>query len=158
MNNTLAKLDNLLEHKELVKFAGIRLGKRLIQNNEESLGLILIARSYKHDQSKFFGKEFDNLNGFVNSEPELKEAICHHRSVNDHHPEYMGKIQLMSDYCLTEFICDIWARCALTGQDVREWLRNEGTRRYNLTDPSKTMTRIMFFVDLLIDQPAKRIG
>src|SRR5712671_1729606 len=54
-------LDNLVRHIELVREAGLLLGKRLMRQGEEEFGRLLIARVFVHDASKFYGVEWKYL-------------------------------------------------------------------------------------------------
>jgi hypothetical protein len=161
MNDILIKLDNLLEHKELVKLAGIRLGKKWINLGRAIEGRCLIERVYNHDSGKLYGSEFDNLNGVYENAIQLMNSIEHHRRTHDHHPEhpkYKKGIHDMPDVQLAEFCCDVWARCCLSGTSIREWMITEAPKRYNFTTEDYVYQRITWILDRLLDEPAKRIG
>lgn len=159
MSDAIQKIENAVEHIQLVQCAGIKLAKRLALKGDITLARLLLARVFTHDASKFSSEEeFNNLNGFVESEENLQIAIDHHRKNNPHHPEFHGGIYGMYSVDIAEFVCDIWARCAITGQDIRKWINEEGVKRYGLCIGDPVHTSIYYFISALLDRPCQRIN
>ncbi|MDT8448238.1 MAG: DUF5662 family protein [bacterium] len=87
----------------------------------------LHRRGFDHDASKFEPEEQDayiwltehhRQRGQGNPylypsgiEPQVQEAILHHYSVNDHHPEFYAHPQEMPELALVEMVCD-WTAMA----------------------------------------------
>ena len=98
MNNSQLKYIKSLNRSKSRKELGVFFieGKRLIESGQIDLGKMLIARGLSHDNSKFFGAEWDNMSPIqsINEDKEkskLKLAIHHHNSTNLHHPEAWPK-------------------------------------------------------------------
>lgn len=151
-------LDNLIRHIELVQSGCLILGKKMIEAGETHLGLALIARGYCHDNSKFYGIEFDYLH---NHKPvpddELKLAIRHHTLSNDHHSEFWGHIKNMPEIAIAEMTVDFYARAQEFGTDLRKWINEEATTRFDFKVGDKTHKTIMRYVDLLLGKPFKKL-
>lgn len=119
--------------------------------------LRLIALSYIHDNSKFFGIEWL----YLNDESKEKESILfqaaleQHQKSNPHHPEYWDSIANMPRIYLAEFVCDTIARSQEFGTDYREWLDNYLKNRQKLKPQNKTYKEIKSFTDLLLEKPFK---
>ena len=81
---------SIIRHIDQVCKYCLKLGERLIEKGEVSLGHNLIANGYCHDQSKFFGAEWLYLNDDTKEkDPHLfSAALQQHTSTNKHHPEY----------------------------------------------------------------------
>lgn len=148
------KIDEIVRHIDGVQTACRLLGERLIDNDKADLGRLLIARGYVHDNSKFYGIEWDYL---VSGDSEhLKLAISQHNRTNDHHPEYWGGIDLMPPLCLAEMVCDWKVRSGEFGSSLRDWVDGDASKRFKYTKGSKVYSTIMYFVDLLCDKPFKQ--
>lgn len=156
MSKTLVHIENLTRHIDLVRENCLLLGKRLIETGEDQLGVQLIARGYRHDNSKFFGIEFDYLhNGPDTPEKELRLAIDTHQSHNDHHPEFWDGLEEMPRVALAEMVCDWYARAQEFGTSLREWIDKTATQKYNIVKRGKQAKQIKEFVDLLLQDSFK---
>lgn len=144
------KIDTVLTHIENVQRNCYKLGKRLIKNGNVEMGRNLIANGQIHDNSKFKGIEFDHL--FL-GDPILSDVIKHHNTTNPHHPEYWGDIQSMPDVYIAEMVCDCCARSSEFGSDVRVWFRDCASKKYEFTIEDKVYKRIVYYLDLLLEQP-----
>jgi hypothetical protein len=153
----IKRIDVLVEHLQGVQKAGIKLGKRLIELGEFDLGRNLIARVFRHDQSKFFGIEFANLNGEPESEEMLKVAVNAHRCQNEHHPEYHGGIKLMGRLDVAEMVCDWYSRSSHFCTSLIEWIETVAMKTWGFTKNDEVYETIMFFVNILLDKPFKKI-
>ncbi|MFO0879846.1 MAG: DUF5662 family protein [Gemmataceae bacterium] len=147
-------LDNLLRHIERVREACDLLGRRMIQRGRPYFGRMLIARGCVHDASKFHGIEWDFLHAGqdVPHDQQLL-AIEHHRRTNDHHPEFWGGLEAMPEIAVAEMVCDWYARSQEFGTDLRRWIADEATPRYNITSASDQATWIQEFLDLVVARP-----
>jgi hypothetical protein len=147
-------LDNLVRHIELVRGACLLLGKRLIAGGRQTFGRLLVARGFVHDESKFFGIEWDYLHAGKDV-PEDRQllAIEHHRRTNAHHPEYWGGLENMPEIAVAEMICDWYARSQEFGTDLRVWIRTEAVPRYAIDTKGERWGWIERFVDLLLSKP-----
>jgi len=162
INRELKKINNLLRHIDRVKNAAQILADRLIEQDEIYLARRLIAKSLCHDYSKFLGIEWDYL---VKSDGQeevsgdnLKLAIYHHTSSNDHHPEYWGcNINNMSQESMAEMVCDLHARASEAGTDLRSYIKDVFCKKHNISHSGKGYKSMKRFIDLLLDTPLKPI-
>lgn len=146
------KIEAVLEHIQNVQRNCYRLGLKLIKIGEIDLGRILIANGQVHDNSKFKGIEFEHL---FYGDKILMTVVKHHATTNAHHPEYWGTIQKMPDVHLAEMVCDCAARSAEFGTDLRKWVSEIATKKYNFEMTDKDGIRIARFIDILLSPPFK---
>jgi hypothetical protein len=145
-------LDNLVRHIELVREAGLLLGKRLMRRGEEDFGRRLIARVFVHDASKFRGVEWQYLHAGRDVPPDKMEvAAAHHRETNPHHPEYWGGLHSMPEIAVAEMVCDWYARAQELGTGLRDWIGGPATARFRIDPDSQQSRWIQKFVDLLLE-------
>jgi hypothetical protein len=147
----IEKLERLLRHIELVRDNCIIIAKKMMQNGEEQFARELIANSLKHDNSKFFGIEWEVLTG--EGGEILKIAIDHHNLSNKHHPEYWGSIKEMPRLFLAEMVADWKARSTEFGSSLIDWIDGEAAKRFGFTKEDEVYENIMEFVNLLCDRP-----
>ena len=156
---TMEKIRGITRHIRNVEDNCLLLGEKLIMLGEIELGKQLIANGFVHDASKFHGIEFEFMAPGTPTVEEgaklkLKLAIQQHNTTNLHHPEsWSGGIKNMPDVYLAEFCCDIKARSEEFGTDLREWIDNLATKKWNFTTNDEVYGRIMKFVDLLCLKP-----
>jgi hypothetical protein len=149
-------LEALLRHIEIVQGACQLLGKRLIEAGESEFGRILIANGLVHDQSKLIGIEWEYL--VRDEDPEKIElAIQQHWTSNPHHPEYWGGMNQMPRIYIAEMVCDIYARSSEFGTDLRQWVKTEAAKKYNMSVQGKAYKQIKQFIDILLDDPFKPV-
>jgi hypothetical protein len=165
-----AHLKSVVRHVRLVQDASLLLGERLIESGERKFGLHLISRGLRHDQSKFHGIEWNFLirvddeemssEDKKEAEEDLKKAWFQHVSTNDHHPEYWASINEMPRICIAEMVCDWYARSTEMGTDLRGWIKETATKKYDMSLQGKAYKQIKFFVDMLLDpefKPVKKV-
>jgi hypothetical protein len=156
MPDNLSKLDVLIEHIQLVQQSTVKLGKRLIERGEIQFGKELIARGFRHDNSKFYGIEFDYLNtpgALGPPDPLTTTAIDHHRRCNEHHPEYWGDIKTMPRIAIAEMVCDWRARSSHWSTGLVSWIKEKAMEQWGFNASDAVYGEIMYFVSLLLDQP-----
>jgi hypothetical protein len=147
-------LELVLRHIEHVRNDCEVLGKKLIEAGELAIGLQLIANGHIHDNSKLSGIELEYLNEETKIEyPDKFElAWQQHVKTNPHHPEYWGNIDEMPRIYLAEWVCDCHTRSSEFGTDLREWVKNDATRRFKITTSGRTYKQIKEFIDLLLER------
>jgi len=124
-----------------------------------NLGKTLIANSFLHDNSKFFGAEWDHLSIDNPEENNLRIAVMQHNRTNRHHPEfYDGGIHGMPREALAELVCDWKARSAERGTSLRDWIETEGFKRFNFTKADPVYDMLMAFVEMLLEPPLKHVA
>src|SRR5580700_10970188 len=112
----LCKVRAILRHIRNVQENCLLLGEKLIERGESLLGRKLIIHGFRHDGSKFFGIEWDQMAPGQNQEQmpaaklRLRLAIAHHNGTNDHHPEFWTSIHEMPRLAVAEMVCDWKAR------------------------------------------------
>ena len=143
-------LKSLVRHIKIVQDAGQILGERLVDGGETEFGKILIANTLSHDQSKFFGVEWDYLRRGEDADS-LSKAMNQHLSTNRHHPEYWGGINEMPRIYIAEMCCDIYSRSTEMGTDLRQWIKGDAVQKYDMSLQGKAYKTIKFFIDLLLD-------
>jgi hypothetical protein len=155
--NAEEHLDNLVRHIELVREAGLLLGKRLMRRGEEEFARLLVARVFVHDATKFYGAEWKYLHAGKDVPPEMLElAVTQHRETNQHHPEYWGGLQNMPEVAVGEMVCDWYARAQEFGTGLRDWIGGPATERFRIDPDSPQAGWITRFVDLLLEEPFRR--
>jgi hypothetical protein len=151
------RLENLLRHISHVRQNCELLGQRLIEKGDSSMGLKLISNGQIHDNSKFFGIEWEYLNdgAWPYEDDGRKEmfavALKQHVSTNPHHPEYWNGIKQMPPVYLAEMVCDWHARSSEQGSDLCEWVKDKATKRFRFTTRSNTYRHLKEFLDLLLE-------
>jgi hypothetical protein len=145
----LGKLEYINNHIKNVRRNCYKLGIRLIKQGKEELGVSLIANGYLHDNSKFRGAEFEHL---YHGNEKLSETIYLHKTTNPHHPEHWNGIQNMPEVYVAEMVCDITARSSEFGTNVRAWIRDEATKRYNFDVNDETGKLVFYFLDILLEK------
>lgn len=168
IDDALANVRGIIRHIKNVQDNSILLGEKLIEIGEIELGKSLIAHGFKHDNSKFFGIEWQEMAPMsVKSESidketkklKLKLAITNHNQVNLHHVEaWTGGINDMPDVYLCEMLCDIKARSEEFGTSLMDYIDNEGIKRWNVSKEDEVYKRIIKFVNLLCEKPFSTIN
>lgn len=151
-------LKSLLRHVDNVRQASLLLGERIIEKGEEKLGIDLITNGQIHDYSKFRGSEWLYLRPEIldSDKKHLFESSKNqHVMTNPHHPEYWGAIHQMPRLYIAEMVCDWSARSHEQGNDLRDWIKEKGTKAFGMTVQSKVYREIKFFVDLLLEPEFK---
>ena len=146
---TLKKIEAILRHIKNVQDACELLGKRLIERGEIEFGVQLIINGRIHDLSKFDQFEREYLIG-NEDERTLMLAIFKHRSQNKHHAEFWGDIDSMPRIYVAEMVCDMFARSAEQGKDLRDFIKSK-VEEWKISTSGKTYKMIKEFVDLLLD-------
>ena len=146
------------DHCRNVRLSAQKLCMRLAEEGEFELALKLSQRANCHDASKFTGMEFDYLTGGSKDKAMIKLAVSEHQTKNDHHPEYFsGGIKAMNKEQVAEMVCDWSSRSSEQGTNLRQWIKEEATKKYNFTLQSNIYKKIKYFVDLLLDPPFKNL-
>ncbi len=144
-------IDNLVRHIRFVEDNCLLIGKREIARGRIEFGRLLIARGFRHDNSKFYGCEWDDLHcGPDTPMDRVRVAASHHARSNDHHPEYHGGIEKMSEVQICEMVADWGARSQERGTDLRQWIRTEAVERFKIDLAGQHWKWIEHFVDLLL--------
>lgn len=151
---SLEKIEKVLEHIQNVQKNCYKLGFKLIKSGEIELGRNLIANGQIHDNSKFRGIEFDHL---FTGDPLLKDVVMHHSSTNMHHPEHWGSISEMPKVYVAEMVCDWAARSSEFGSDLRKWIFEESTIKFNYSLNDDIGKTIVYFLDNLLEKPFSKI-
>jgi hypothetical protein len=147
------KIHALIRHITNVQQNCLILGEKLMERGEFMFAKMLIARGFRHDNTKFFGSEWDNLVTDNPDKDKLKLAIDQHNTTNEHHPESWDKgIHGMPRIALAELVCDFKARSSEFGTDLREYIDTQATKRYSFNKNDKIYEEIMYFVDLVCDR------
>ncbi len=150
-------LDNLLRHVELVREAGILLGKRLIAKGRTDFGRLLIANVHTHDASKFYGIEWQWLHmGPKVPKRMLEAAIKQHRETNSHHPEFHGGFGNMPEIAVAEMACDWYARSQEFGTGLRAWIEEEAVKKFDMDKDGEQYKWLSSFLDLLLQDSFRR--
>lgn len=147
-------LANLCRHIELVKDACVRVGQKLMEQGKVEEGRALVARGFIHDNSKFFGIEWDYLHaGRGVPKDALSLAVRHHQLSNDHHPEHWGGVHLMPVISIREMVCDWYGRSQEFGTGLRAWVEDHAISRYAIDKNGPQWAIIQETLDLLIETP-----
>lgn len=153
---TLRKIAINNRHKNLVKDATDLLGSRLIENGDIEFGVKLIVLGWKHDLSKY--DQYERLYLIDNEDKNtLKLAIEKHQSCNAHHVNFWHNVDNMPRLYLAELVCDLFARSAEKGTDLRDYLKEVFLPKHKINPQGKVYKTIKEFVDLLLDKPFEAV-
>ena len=61
----------------------------------------------------------------------------------------------MPRICVAELVCDIHARSAEKGTDLRAFVKDDFLPRHNVSAKGKVYKTMKYFLDLLLDKPFK---
>lgn len=145
---------SLARHLDNVRQNCWKLGEILIEKGEVEIGHRLISNGFCHDQSKWHGIEWLYLNDETREkDPELfKAALLQHQKSNMHHPEaWPDGIHSMDRLHRAEMVCDWAARSSEFGTDLRAYLKNQATKRYDMTIQSKAYRELKELMDMFLD-------
>lgn len=154
----LEKLEKVVDHVDKVRNNCLKLGRLMMKEGEIALGKEIVARGGRHDNSKFFGIEWERLH-VDTPKTKLEAAITQHNTSphNDHHPEaWAGGIEEMSRAAIGEMVCDWLARSTEFATSLREWVEDGAAKRYGYKKGDKVYRTIMEFLDILCDKPFKQ--
>lgn len=154
MNLIEKRIDNLLKHISHVRENCEVIAYKLIEQGKNNLAIQLIANAQIHDNSKFYGIEWEFLH------PEIKErneemfymAVKQHVTNNQHHPEYWGSIHLMPSVYIAEMCSDWAARSSEFGNDIYQWIENKAFQKYNFDKDSDVYKEIQYYLGLLFEK------
>lgn len=151
---TLKKLEIIQRHKDNVQDACNLLGRRLIERakneGEIEFAIQLIIQGYLHDLSKFDLFERDFLIGNEDKET-LKLAIYKHQASNKHHVEFWKSVDNMPRLFLAELVCDLYARSAEMGTNLRDFIKDTLVPQYEISTSGKAYKTIKEFVDVILE-------
>lgn len=154
--SNLKKIRELIRHIRNVQDGAIRIGETCIETGREEFGRNLIANAFKHDQSKFRGLEYECIGcSEIDDKTFRLLAIKHHQSTNMHHPEYWGGVDMMPEIYLAEMVCDTYARSVEMGTNLRDWWKDIGTKKYELSKNGKSWKLIRKYIDMVLQEEFK---
>jgi hypothetical protein len=147
-----ARLKAVVRHITHVQQSCTLLGERLILAGDR-MGHKLIANGFIHDNSKFHGIEWLYLHDDVKDfEPQMfMAALTQHVRNNMHHPEYWDGIENMPSLYMAEMVCDWHARSSEFGTDLRSFIKDVATKKFDFKVSGKVYKEIKKFVDMLLD-------
>ncbi|NBQ70994.1 MAG: hypothetical protein EBU46_20045, partial [Nitrosomonadaceae bacterium] len=141
------------------------MGTKMIESGKPHQGRMLIANSLIHDNSKFFGVEWDNLDPSIDisAEPnrklKLNLAVQQHNRTNPHHPEYWpGGINGMPALYLAEMVCDWWARSIEFGTSLHDWIDVGAAERFRYTKGSDLHKQLVELAAMICDKPFEPVS
>jgi hypothetical protein len=158
----MERVEHLVAHIRNVQEGCFRIARRLMESGEPMLARQLVAAGFLHDNSKFYGIEWEALTRSGEDEPQQKlatlnmltHAVRNHATVNPHHPEYWdGGIHGMPRVALAEMAADWKARSEEKGTGFREWIDGDAMKRYRFKKSDPVYKAIMEFADMLCDPP-----
>ncbi len=158
-DNYRKRLFGIIKHINNVNDTAQLLAERIIETAKSPQDLDfarrLVQRVRSHDLSKFEGIEWEALHR-ESGDDLLKIAIHQHQQTNNHHPEYfVGGITQMNDLQLAELVCDWKSRSTEMGTDLRTYIKDQATVRFNFSVKSAVYKKLKRFVDLLLDEQFK---
>lgn len=163
MSDEFEKIRRIANHIRHVQDNCLLLAENLAEQGELKLARHLVAQSMEHDQTKFYGQEYEILGmAGVDKSPqaELVWAITQHNEANEHHPEHWdGGIHAMPRCYLAEMIADWKSRSAEKGTSLMNWIHGEAMKRYSFNKRDKVYRTIIEFANILCEpafQPVKK--
>lgn len=136
----------LLTHIRLVQEETIKLIESITHNDIVVDIKRLLANSLIHDNSKFYGIEWEYLRNDV--EPKLKQlAIDQHINNNPHHPEYWGGIDNMPGLYIFEMVADWSAMSREFRNNLLDWFLENQPIKF----PIESTARKEFITSLILN-------
>ncbi len=157
MKTVSQKIDDISRHIDHVKDNCVLLGERLITQGMTDMGRLPIANGHTHDNSKFYGVEWDYLADPSENPELLKIAVSQHNRTNAHHPEYWGGIDLMPKLYIAEMVCDWKARANEFGTSLQTWIDNEAAFKFGYAIDCPIYRKITHYSGILCDRPFKQV-
>lgn len=155
---SLKKVEGITAHIKNVQDNAKVMAKKLIEQGYINMGRELIFLAFKHDVSKLKGIEWEDMAPGTEvtdgtSKLKLRTAVHQHNHTNSHHPEYWDGIHNMPKIAVAEMVCDWKARSEEFGTDLRGWIENSATKRFDFDKNSPVHKLIMSFVDMICEKP-----
>jgi len=150
------RLKSILRHIKNVQNNCILLGEKLIDDRKYEMGKMLIANGFIHDNSKFFGIEWDYISDASlakKNKARVALSVEQHNKTNKHHPEYWGGIKNMPDVYVGEMVCDWKSRSEEFGSSLIDWINDAAMKRFQFKKGDAIYGKIMYFVDMLCQKP-----
>lgn len=157
MKTINSKIDDIIRHIEHVRDNCVLLGERLINIGRKDMGRLLIANGFIHDNSKFYGVEWDYLSDDSGDPELLRIAVSQHNRTNKHHPEYWGGIEIMPPLYVAEMVCDWKARSNEFGTSLQDWITQGAAVRFGYTTDSEIYRKVTYYSEMLCDKPFKSV-
>ena len=148
MKSVEQKIDDIIRHIDHVKDNCLLLGERLVNLGKKDMGRLLIANGFIHDNSKFYGVEWDYLNDQTGSEELLQIAVSQHNRTNPHHPEYWGGIEAMPSLYVAETVCDWKARANEFGTSLQDWIEDGAAKKFEYHVDSEVYRKIIYYSNI----------
>ena len=156
MDTIEKRLSILTRHINHVAEDCEKLGKKMIENGDTAVGLSLIANGKIHDNSKFYGIEWEYLNNDVRPIPAgqdlFQKAVHEHVTKNKHHPEaWPNGIHGMDKLHLAEMVCDWHARSSEQGNCLVDWIHTVAMKKFGFKKDDLPYTKIMLLIEDLLE-------
>ena len=141
----LNEIEDVFTHKKYVLDACLKMAKYLFENDEEDLGIMLLRRAAKHDNSKLEDEELEALSKIAEDKDSLKDAnekltdfkkkaIELHWKNNRHHPEFFSDVNNMDEIDILEIVCDWYARSMQYNTNLLEFCETRQENRFHFPE------------------------
>lgn len=153
------EIEDAFTHKKYVFDSALKMAKYLIDNGDEELGITLLRRAAKHDNSKLEDEELEALSRISCDKDSLenagekmtdykKKAIELHWKNNRHHPEFFSDVSNMDEIDIIEMVCDWHARSCQYNTDLIEFCETRQENRFHF--PEDMYQRIHKYCEIII--------
>lgn len=150
--------EDTITHKKIVMDNCLLMFEYLADNGQLELGIELLRRGAKHDNSKFESGEFESLaeilesrDCFTNANSVLSDyeikAIERHWKENRHHPEYFSSERNMSELDIIEMVCDWFARSIQYKTDFIPFVEERQRKRFKFSNEKFKV--ILYYCNLI---------
>ena len=145
----VTRFKTIVRHIKNVQQNAEIIADKLVDAGEIDKARLLFTKVMEHDKSKLMSPlEWEHLH--VGDEF-LDLAHKQHIHTNDHHPEYWGGVNNMSELAIAEWVCDVKARSSEFGTDIWSWFKNEAPKKYNFSKTGKFYKTAKKYLDLLLE-------
>lgn len=158
LNEIKEKVQKALRHIRNVQDGIETIALKLIDNGYVEQAREILAQGLAHDRSKFSVNSFFKHLVLCEGTPEkIKGSVYEHSRQETHHPECFvwDHISEMDTPSLIEMVCDWKARSQGFGTDLRKWIDEEATVKFEFKKDDEVYKRIMYYVDMLLEKPFK---
>lgn len=154
----LKELEDTFLHKKYVLDSCFKMAKYLFEIGEDDLGMHLLKRATKHDNSKLEEEELEALAKIAEDGDSMREAseklsdfkkaaIALHWKNNRHHPEFFSDVSNMDEIDILEMVCDWHARSCQYHTNLIEFCETRQENRFHF--PQEMYEKIHKYCEII---------
>lgn len=155
----IKEIEDTFTHKKYVLDAALKMARYLFKQGNDDLGMHLLKRATKHDNSKLELEELEALSKIAEDGDSLREAnekmsdfkkkaIELHWKNNRHHPEFFSDVSNMDEIDILEMVCDWYARSMQYNTNLIEFCETRQENRFHF--PEEMYKKIYNYCEIIV--------